>query len=35
MKKFVKMLKNFFTTNVGIKFLALGLGLLTVFFINI
>ena len=35
MKKFLKVLKTFFTTNIPIKLLALGLGILTVFLINI
>lgn len=35
MKKLFKALKTFFTTNVGMKLLALALGVLTVLFINI
>lgn len=35
MKKFKKVLKDFFTTNIGLKLLALGLAIVTVFLANI
>lgn len=35
MKKFGKFLKDFFTTNIGIKFLALAIAAVTVFLLNI
>ena len=35
MKKFKKFLKDFFTTNISLKFLALGLAAVTVFLANI
>lgn len=35
MKKFKKILKDFFTTNIWLKLLALGLAAVTVFLSNI
>lgn len=35
MKKFGKFLKDFFTKNIGIKFLALAIAAVTVFLLNI
>ena len=35
MKKFGAFLKKFFTTNIPVKLLAVGLALVTVFLINI
>lgn len=35
MKRLINAIKNFFTKNIGIKLLALALGILTVFFINL
>ena len=35
MKKFVKILKDFFTKNIGIKLLALVVAAVTVFLLNI
>lgn len=35
MKRFKQFLKEFFTTNVGLKLLALGLAVVTVFLSNI
>ncbi len=35
MKKFKKFLKDFFTTNISLKCLALGLAAVTVFLANI
>jgi hypothetical protein len=35
MKKFGEFLKKFFTTNIPVKLLAVGLALVTVFLINI
>ena len=35
MKKFGKVLKDFFTKNIGIKFLALAVAAVTVFLLNI
>lgn len=35
MKKFGKFLKEFFTTNIPVKLLALALAALTVLFINV
>lgn len=35
MKKFTKILKDFFTKNIGIKILALVIAAITVFLLNI